>query len=189
MSEKKVMFVTGSEVKEGERTKRFVASCDCGNTLLVAKKESSLNFYINKWTAKNCCGSKYHLIGEREFIGSQMVKEAKEKKEEKEKMLRKPAYDKKSPEETLNTIVANQGKVSFTVFFDAIKANADDPEAIRKMYLTNKEAFVHTISKYIVEPVKVKAIQAIRVIEPEFTLNVGKRFVSKVDAKELPEAI
>jgi hypothetical protein len=40
-----------------------------------------------------------------------------------------------------------------------------------------------------VEPVKVKAIQAIRVIEPEFTLNVGKRFVSKVDAKELPEAI
>jgi hypothetical protein len=96
-------------------------------------------------------------------------------------------YDKTSADETANTILNNAGKVSYGVFLDAIKANADNPDNVRKAYLANKESFTHTLGKYVTEPVKVKVVKAIREIEPEFTVNIGKRFVGQVNPEVKPE--
>jgi hypothetical protein len=72
--EMKIITVMGSQVGKEEIATLHTATCECGNRMVRAKKETSLKYYIGneKYKAK-CCNSTLTYTGEKQFLGDTLV--------------------------------------------------------------------------------------------------------------------
>ena len=72
----------GAGLNDGQKRILHIVTCDCGCRAYVASKKESLNYHLEKLSAK-CCGSKLHYAGQKlvegDTISEPHIKEVKKK--------------------------------------------------------------------------------------------------------------
>ncbi|MFW6242904.1 MAG: hypothetical protein ACOC2W_01985 [bacterium] len=204
MSERSIVFVTGSKVEGNEAEKRHTAICGCGNRIVAAKKESSLDYYIDneKWKAK-CCGSKLHYAGENEFANGELVENKESTKSKKESaetpVVKEKLETAKKPTKEIDLPIIDidleSGKkvdlsevldpgprgVSKTTLINAMEEYQDDEVKLIAMYQAYPEDMKDCAERYVIDPIRAKVERAIQKVDENFTVeNIGPRMRKKM---------
>lgn len=170
---KSVMLLTGSKMKDAtEPELRHVSICECGNRIVGAKKQSSLDYFTNneKYTAK-CCGSQLHYAGEMMFDvdGQPMdsVQENNTKEKENDNMSTEEVNVQPNDEEVKEEEVKTetQENESKEEQLPVINVDLENGEEVDLSEVLNpgprgvsKTTFYEAIKKYQDDPIKLVAM-------------------------------
>jgi len=148
----------GAGLNDGEKRILHVVSCDCGCRKYVALKRESLNYHLEKLSAK-CCGSKLHYEGQKLVQGDSItephVKEVK--KETNEKWIQ----PKNDLVEAGPRGITNQGMIK------ALLTAGTNEDELRALFNTYPEVFISS-AKYLKDSLK-EMFEAIIHENPAYT--------------------
>lgn len=151
----------GAGVADGERKLLHVATCDCGCRVYRAAKQESLNYYLNKLTAK-CCGSKLHYAGQKLFEGNKMMESpVKEVKKAKKTVNPKWIQPKNDLVKAGPRGITNQGMIK------ELEKAGDDVTILQQLFDSYPEVFISS-AKYMKDSLK-ETYEKIINANPDFT--------------------
>lgn len=134
----------GAGLADGGKRILHVATCECGCRIYRSNKKESLNYHLEKLTAK-CCGSKLHYIGQKLFDGDTMtephIKEVK--KDINEKWLQ----PKNNLVEAGPRGITNQGMIK------ALLDAGTDETRLTELFNTYPDTFISS-AKYLKDSLK-----------------------------------
>jgi len=167
---RKISFVIGSKVEIGETQERFTATCECGNHIYIAKKETSLNYLLNKTT--KCCNKPYTLTGTQMIIATENGMEIA------------PAPDATPDTSNIDVnsilIPGKKGITNHSVIV-AIKENLENEKVLIALYQAYPEIYKASL-KYLNDKQKLICRAAVADSLQDFKITLGKRSMDKIPA-------
>ena len=137
----------GAGLADGGKKILHTATCDCGCRIYRANKKESLNYHLEKITAK-CCGSKLHYIGQKLFDGNTMTEpHLKEVKKETNTVNPKWIQPKNDMVEAGPRGITNQGMIK------ALLDAGTDETRLTELFNTYPDIFISS-AKYLKDSLK-----------------------------------